>query len=141
MGGKESERQCDCRREQGWPWQGCNRARGLGVAEAAGAGQAEQGCPGRAGRRVAAQLGDWLPQMAFPDRSKLRRPQGFHNPGNGLSKNRRWGRGRASKTPPRPFPQGLCPSPHVLGEGPAMVSGHGQVPQQGMLPTPALPQD
>ena len=39
MGGKESERQCDCRREQGWPWQGCNRARGLGVAEAAGQGR------------------------------------------------------------------------------------------------------
>lgn len=106
------------------------------------AGWAWQKLPGRAGRRVAAQLGDWLPQMAFPDRSKFRRPQGFHNPGNGLSKkNRRWGRGRASKTPPRPFPQGLCPSPHVLGEGPAMVSGHGQVPQQGMFPTPALPQD
>ena len=42
----------------------------------------EQGC-NRAGW---AWQGGWPPQKVFPDGSKWRRPQGFHNPGNGLSK-------------------------------------------------------
>lgn len=121
------------RTEQGCPWQNCNRAWGWGWWKPLG----------WAGRWVAAGLGGWAPPAAFLVTSKLRRPQGFHNPGNGLSKKSgKWRKGKGwqepSKAPP-PGPVPHMPSP-VLG-GPAMVSGHGQGPEQGMLPTPAPLQD
>lgn len=73
-----------------------------------------QKLPGWAGRRVAAWLGGWPPQAAFLDGSTLRRPQGFHNPGNGLSKKSRvWRRGRASKTLPRPLTRFYVIAPFV----------------------------
>lgn len=51
------------------------------------------------------------------------------------------GEGKVSETLPRLptracAPTLMCP---VLGGGPAMVSGHGQVPEQEMLPAPAPP--
>lgn len=51
------------------------------------------------------------------------------------------GEGKVSETLPRLptracAPALMCP---VLGGGPAMVSGHGQVPEQEMLPAPAPP--
>lgn len=75
---------------------------GLSLAVATGQGGWVWWKPlGWAGRRVAAWLGGRPPQAAFPDGSKLRRPQEFHNPANRLSKkSRRQGKGRASKTLP-----------------------------------------
>lgn len=84
----------------------------------------------QAGGQAAVQLGGWLPQMAFPDGSKLKRLQGFHNPGNGLSKKRRRGREGLAKIFQGPSPCARVPSPHILGGGPAMVPGHGQGPEQ-----------
>lgn len=85
----------------------CDQQEGPGLslaAETGQGGQVWQKLPGWAGRRVVAWLGGWPPQTAFLDGSKLRRSQGFHNSGNRLSKKSRgWGRGRASKTLPRPL--------------------------------------
>lgn len=113
-------------RERGWPWQSCNRA-GAGCGGSCQAGQAGSSLAGR-----------MASQAAFPYGSKLRRPQGFHNPGNGPA--RRAGGGEEGLARPFTAPhQGLHASLHVpspvLGGGPAMVPG------QGVLSTPAPPQD
>ena len=105
----------------GWAWQKLPGRAGRQAGKRAG---------GRAGRQAAVQLGGWLPQMAFPDGSKFKRPQGFHNPGNGLSKKRRWGREGLAKLFQGPSPWACAPSPHILEGGRATVSGHGQVPEQ-----------
>lgn len=125
-----------CRREQGWLWQSCNRARGPGVAE----------LPGWAGKQAGSSLAGRLASPDFPDGSKSRRPQGFHNSGNGLSKkSRRWGRGRASKTLPR-----LLPPPGPVLQPPCAQLCPGRrtscglrsrpSPRGRMLPTPVPPQ-
>lgn len=125
-------------RERGWPWQSCNRA-GAGCGGSCQAGQAGSSLAGR-----------MASQAAFPYGSKLRRPQGFHNPGNGPSKKSRgWG-GRVSKTfhgpPPGPARQPpraqSCPGrrtsygPRTRG-APHTCSSPGQEPQpQGSFPSP-----
>lgn len=107
-----------------WAWQKLPGRAGRWAGRQAG----RQGR--QAGRQTAVQLGGWLPQMAFPDGSKFKRPQGFHNPGNGLSKKRRWGREGLAKLFQGPSPWACAPSPHILEGGRATVSGHGQVPEQ-----------
>lgn len=92
--GRRSRGSVMSRRKQDCPWQSC---KGQG-------GWVWWKLLGWAGRRVAAWLGGRPPQAAFPDGSKLRRPQEFHNLGNRLSeKSRRQGReglARPSQGPP-----------------------------------------
>lgn len=65
-------------------------------------------------------------QMAFRDRTRSMRPQGFHNPGNGLSKrSRRWGRKGLANLfqDPSPWPMHWphVPSP-IPRQGPELWS-------------------